>query len=214
MMKSFATLVRAAAASLLLATGANAAIVVFDIDNAGSGATIACPDGSCNFTVTPAAGQPDTINVDTDGSATTFNFLSFNALSTNDIDSFTLAATLKFVTPLASFLSNGVPGTIGTILGPSPSLMSTTVLGGGRLVNGSVVWDAIAPQLIPGVGLVTVFFADRQVGPFVPGFGPRNFVVEATISLQPIPLPAGILLLGSALLGLFGLSRRRKLASA
>lgn len=42
---------------------------------------------------------------------------------------------------------------------------------------------------------------------------PVYFTVAA-LAPSVVPLPAGVLLLGTALLGLFGLSRRRKLAAA
>ena len=58
-----------------------------------------------------------------------------------------------------------------------------------------------------------VSFGIKTGGPFA---GTSIPIVIQLAALQPavVPLPAGILLLGTALLGLFGLSRRRKLAAA
>lgn len=211
MMKSIATLVRAAAAGLLLATTVNAAVL--DIDNATSGVvpgSLSCFPAPCNFSVTNIA-LPNTIDVPNGGSVI-FPFLSFNASSPAGagVDfTFSVGAALNFLSPDYDFSSAGGPQTLFGFPIPTGTLF-------GRFLEGTVAWDSIAPVTIPGIGTLSVLFTSAAVGPFFPLLGPRNFVVNAEVSLQPIPLPGGILLLGSAMLGIFGLSRRRnrKLAAA
>lgn len=207
-----------AAAFLLGAIGsaAQAATVAFQINSAASGATISNCRNSLGFVSdcdavvnrAPSLDGNPTINV-TMGGTTTFDFLRFTPGQLDPFlpDTFDITATLSFLSPAASFTGTGGGSGFTTGAGFSPPFTFF-----GRFTNGVVQWTSIASQSLP-VGLVTVAFVDTPAGVFGDGeTGPRSVLTQASISV--VPLPAGVLLLGTALLGLFGLSRCRKPALA
>lgn len=211
MMKYISTLVRAAAASLVLAGATSAA--TFDINTApvglgGSGAVASCSsfpsDTTCNFTIGLAPSITTSFGLDSVTPSRTFNFLQFTATGSDAFfpDNAVINASLVFNTPSSTI---GIGGTGSNIR------VLNTILFGSVFTSTSLIWSSPVSQFISGVGTVTVELQNVVFG--VLGTR-RSFIVDATVTLQPIPLPAGILLLGSALLGIFGLSRRRKLASA
>lgn len=209
MMKSFATLVRAAAASILLVGAANAAVFNIDttpITSGGSGATAVCSTGGdsfCNFTIGLAPAIVPTFTLDAVTPTKTFPFLRFAARGVDLVpDNAVVNAVLDFTSPVATIGIGGSGSGITTLAIPFV---------GSFFTGTSLIWSGPVSQFIAGVGTVTVELQDVVFGL---GGSTRSFIVDATVTLQPIPLPGGVLLLGTAMLGLFGLSRRRKKASA
>jgi hypothetical protein len=185
--------------------------VNFQVAGSTAGASCASaiggPDATCNFSI-GIISQPLFTLESNPGDNFTFDFLRFTAGSADPIpDNIFVTVTMAFTSPLLLLPFEATGGN-----GASSGVITAF----GRFINANLIWDETPSQTIPGVGIVSLALSNRNIGPFIlnPLQAPTNFVVEATVSLQPIPLPAGILLLGSALLGLFGLSRRRKLASA
>lgn len=138
-----------------------------------------------------------------------FNFLELTA-SANDPDFgdlFNLNAALTFLLPtVATFASTGFATEFETVFRNGQNANAGYVFR-----DGNLVWSPIASQQVPGVGLVSVEFRPAAGSVFGEGFfnpNPQRVILQARISV--VPLPAGVLFLGSALLGLFALSRRRK----
>lgn len=150
-----------------------------------------------------------TLNVQL-GTPLTFDFLSLTATERDRFfpDLFTLSAALRILAPgAATFASIGLGTGFATDF-----FNGVNSSDGYEFINGNLTWGSIASQQVPGLGLVTVAFLPAVGSVFGAGEGgpnnPRTVILQARISV--VPLPAGVLLLGSALLGLIALSRRRR----
>lgn len=86
----------------------------------------------------------------------------------------------------------------------------------GNNVNSATLTWAQNPQLPLASPLLTFTLSTFEVTNRRNGLGGINvsLAYQSIDAPSVVPLPAGVLLLGTALLGLFGLSRRRKLAAA
>ncbi|MEZ5754190.1 MAG: hypothetical protein R3D90_05270 [Paracoccaceae bacterium] len=203
---------QALAATLMLSGSLQAAPIAFQVDSAGSSVQISncqnslgIPSGCiASATLAPSLLGNPIINVEPNTPATTFQFLQITAAEWDRVlpDSFDITATLSFLAPTAAAFGG---------VGQGMQFLTNVSL---RFLDGAITFDPIAPQQIAGVGLVTVSFLNAPSTLFGqgPGQNPTSAIISASISV--VPLPAGVLLLGTALLGLFGLSRRRTLAAA
>ncbi len=191
----------------------SAATVGFQVNTAGSSVSISnCDDLLCpaNVSLAPIAGNP-IVNVTPGGPATVFDFLRFTpVIDAFGPDSFDISATLAFSNAGGFSFGTGGEGTnFTTVFNPAFTQVFPFITLVGRFTSGTLVWDTIAPRQIPGIGLVTVAFLNSPVGAFGDGSAPNPRAVITQASISVVPLPGGILLLGSAMLGIFGLSRRR-----
>lgn len=212
MVSMFHALKRIFAAAMFasaMGTASFAATIPFTINTAGSSASISnCSTILCAATVELAptmAGNP-VINVTRNGPAAVFDFLVFRpVIDLPPADNFTVSATLSFLSPLSSFSTTGSGTNFSTFVFLFVPLQFT---------NGILAFNSIPSVDIAGVGKTTVSIISPPATAFGAGnaANPRSVTIKASISV--VPLPAGVLLLGTALLGLFGLSRRRKLAAA
>lgn len=151
-----------------------------------------------------------TLNVQL-GTPLTFDFLALTAINRdrNFPDLFTLNAALRLLVPgIATFAGTGLGTDFATDF-----FNGSNASNGYAFIDGNLVWGGIASQQVAGLGLVSVAFLPAAGAVFGEGSAanPRTVILQARISV--VPLPAGILLLGSALLGLIALSRRRKFAA-
>lgn len=144
------------------------------------------------------------------GTPRTFDFLALTAINRDRFqpDLFTLSAALRILAPgVATFASIGLGTGFATDF-----FNGVNASNGYEFINGNLTWSGIASQEVAGLGLVNVEFLPPLGSVFGEGEGgpnnPRTVILQARISV--VPLPAGVLLLGSALLGLIALSRRRR----
>lgn len=215
-MQMFKTTLAAAVMGLAVAAPA-AALTTFTVD-AGSFVTLTdqssggnvCGVTDCGVTATLAAGLVGYSFALEEGESHTFDFIRFEGEGTtgtfippifafpNDRN-FSISAGLAFDPPVASGGSDGNGG---------------AHLLGGWITAGNLSWDEPMPMEITADD-GTVFGLSFQQGSSWLIDGDSGFTLSATVELvsevSAVPLPAGALLMGTALAG-FGFARRRKAA--
>lgn len=203
-------LATAAAASLFFVGTASAATVNFTLTSA----TVAFgvpDDGTANiaYSVIPDT-APNSLPLDL--VATSSNqiedlFLFTGSGRDNSEDTFSLTATL-------------VIDIIGDLLGPITYTFLGTVSNwaiagnSGNVNSGAIDWGNPVPN--PNSEILNLSLSDINLFSSAQPDGVVTSLTYRARDISVVPLPGGILLLGSALLGIFGLSRRRnrKLAAA
>jgi hypothetical protein len=183
--------------------GAYAATVSFDITSVvfSFGPS---SDGSLNATATAAASELTGLTAENTGKIIPVLFTMAGTGSDTEADSFGFNVA---VTAVGAQIGTAVYNFIGNI---------TSWTNQGNNVRSATLTWAQNPQLPLASPLLTftlsTFSASNRTGG-VGGF-PVSLTYQAIDAPSVVPLPAGVLLLGTALLGLFGLSRRRKPAAA
>lgn len=200
MFATLRSLACAAAASLFLAQASQAATVNFTIDSVGLGTETCNPvpgnDNSCNFGIADQLGVTAS-SVTTPASQT---FRLFNIVASGndqgDPDSFSFTTTVEILVGLVSYEFTALASIVNW--GPS---QGNNLNPGASLTWGPVLATAGAPLLVNFL----------SGGPFDPETGPDYIGADIRIeAVSVVPLPGGVLLLLSAIAGLFGLSRRRR----
>ena len=179
-----------------------AAPVSFSVANAVASVTAPCPDGTCNMNgaaIVGALGVSETLQ---EGQSVSFDVFEWTALDQPVIDSAEDIAVEAFVTLLIGG-GNVVFSAMGVMRGWSLSEA-------GRPQGGSLTWTPV--DVPEGSPLEVVFDAFVVPAGVEDGFVRSGITVKAVPSV--VPLPGGIVLLVTALLGVFGLSRRRNFAAA
>lgn len=211
------------AAVVVISGSAVAAPITVDLSSAPTitNCRVAAGPSDCLATVAyaPSLISNPNLEVQVNGPALVFDFLELTASARDRFvpDLFDLNAALRFLVPglptVSSFASTGLGTGFRTDWNGDNGLLSF-LANPYDFTAGNLTWGSIPSQQVAGLGLVTVSFLPVPSTLFGEGEGanPSRVIVQASISV--VPLPAGILLLGTALLGLVGLSRRRKLATA
>ena len=185
------------AAAMLFAVGAQAAPVNFTVNSTSLGYSAPCDDGYCNALLVPLpVFGTQTADTGVSPVLTTFSYTSLLRLRPPFGES---GETLNIE---ASIILN-VAGTLYTYI--AQGAIADWAFGPGNLnVSGNPVlsWTSFSN---PANSPLNVVFNTDLIG--VPGFGPT---VTSSVTVSVVPLPAGVLLLLTGLLSLFGLSRRRR----
>ena len=208
------------AAVVLISGSAVAAPITVDLSTAPtiSNCRIDTGPSDCLATVryAPSLLSNNVLDVQVNGPALVFDFLELRASARDRFfpDLFDLNAALRFLLPgLPTFASTGLGSNFTTDFN-SDNGLAAFIANRYDFLTGNLTWGSIPSQQVAGLGLVTVSFLPVPSTLFGegPGTNPSRVIVQASISV--VPLPAGVLLLGSALFGLAALSRRRKRATA
>lgn len=211
MMKYISALAIAAIACLSLFSPAEAATVSFSTTGSTNSAVLCVPSvpdngpNNCNYSFSPSSGASGAFAGLVNEVGTVYKLFDIlpNGNDSNtqpDSFSFTTAITLLVDSVSYSFSA------LATVINWNPSQSSATGLNGAA----ALIWSNVASS--PNAPVTVSFLTS---GPFdQPNSGLTARILISAVETSVVPLPAGVLLLGSALLGLFGLSRRRKLASA
>ena len=186
----------------LLAGAAQAATVSFSVTNVGAFSIAECSDGTCNMNgagMVGTFGLSDTLE---EGESVGFEAFEWTALTQPVGDA---AEDI----PVTAFLTLAVGG--GNLFFEAMGVMRGWSLSpSGTPAGGSLVWS---PVSIPEGSPLRVVFDD-----FVVPAGVETAFVRSGITVTAVPsvvpLPGGIVLLVTALLGVFGLSHRRNFAAA
>ena len=185
------------AAAMLFAVGAQAAPVNFTVNDTSLEYSAPCDDGYCNALLVPLPVLGSrTADTGVSPVLTTFTYTSLpRLLRPRGEDGETLNIEASIILDVA--------GTLYTYI--AQGAITGWAFGPGNLnVSGNPVlsWTSF---INPANSPLNVVFNTALIG--VPGFGPT---VTSTVTVSVVPLPAGVLLLLTGLLGLFGLSRRRR----
>lgn len=187
-----------------LASGASAATLDFVIDRSSSSVTmtntasgLVCNLTNCGVSATLASSlqDGDTYTVST-GVTQSFDFLTFTGTGTGTT-SYTISAVLNFLSPA------GVSG--------SGNGTGSALLIAGNIVSGVLSWTTVMLNGVLPSGSVASFALEDGVGLFAG----NSITTGASITgVSIVPLPAGGLLLITAMGGLAVLRRRKKAATA
>ncbi|WP_157764695.1 VPLPA-CTERM sorting domain-containing protein [Rhodobacter sp. CZR27] len=197
---------KSAAICLALASGsaasqrAQAATMSFVVDRTNSSVSLASTDrlcvlSNCGVTASLASSlrNGNSYEIGT-GDSATFDFLTLTGRGLGWAD-YTISAVLAFSSPRLTVSGTG-------------SLFTTTAFG--RIVDGSLIWDAIAPIVVNGSEFLISFGSGSELF----DDGSRRITTTATLTgVNVVPLPATGLLLVAAL-GSLALIRRRRMLGA
>ena len=209
MLKSIRRITVATVLAVFGAASAQAATVNFTI----SSATVAITDVSAPLdgnsviqSLLPALPTNLSANSSAEQTLPLFNFSFPSGRSNVDqtADTYNLLATIVLDITGDAFgsITYNVAGTIS-------NWFSTN---GGVLTNGQITWQNPIPNIT--TPLLNISLTNTNLFTNSRPSGVTTSLSYLANEVSVVPLPAGILLLGTALLGLFGLSRRRKLAAA
>ncbi|MFV0360606.1 VPLPA-CTERM sorting domain-containing protein [Tropicimonas sp.] len=166
-------------------------------DQSGGGLT--CWITDCSLDATLASSFASTSFDLEVGDSQTFDFITFSGDGTTGFSDrdFSISATLAFDPPGASGSSTGNGGGFLFL---------------GYITGGSLYWDEAMPMTITAAN-GSVFELSFDQGDGILLEGNPDYTLSATVTLlSEVPLPAGGLLLGTALagFGIVGARRRRK----
>lgn len=193
-----------AIAALAIGSAAQAAPVNYTVTAVATSISAPCSDGFCNALVSgysPALSTAGSVDVGVTNTFAAFQYdgrvrPSNGSGEEGETLNITASIILEVLETSYTFIANGVIN--------NWSIADTT----GVILGGVLQWNSF---VIPPGSPLTVLFNTELLA--VDGNAAR-VLSSVTIGASVVPLPGGILLLLTALLGVFGLSRRRNFAAA